>query len=212
MTLPITSSQGNSAGSWNITIRSRPGSLIGLPSANTCPLSGFSRPAMILSSVVLPQPLGPTRQRKPPTPTCSETASSARTSPLRPVKNRFETRSTASFAGTTFSNSSLMDIKIERLNAAEISYYSSRRLEKPRDIRRGFHEAGFLRIGDKRLHRRTRNFARENNALPCLRDQLGGDVAARLSQQLGLHDFLLLKKRKLIGVLRRQHLRVAAEL
>src|ERR1700737_369526 len=67
---------------------------------------------------------------------------------------------------------------------------SSRRFEKPRDIRRGFHEAGFLRIGDKRLHRRTRNFARENNALPRMRDQLGGNVAARLSQQLGLHDFL----------------------
>ena len=50
---------------------------------------------MMLSSVDLPQPLGPTRQRKPPTLTCSETASSACTSPPRPVKNRFETRSTA---------------------------------------------------------------------------------------------------------------------
>src|SRR5260221_3802847 len=112
------------------------------------------------------------------------------TSPLRPNNNRFETYSTASFAGTTFSSSYLVDMKIERLNAAKISSSSSRRFEKPRDIRRGFHEAGFLRIGDKRLHRRTRNFARENNALPRVRDQLGGNVAARLSQQLGFHDFL----------------------
>src|ERR1700751_5812574 len=128
---------------------------------------------MMLSRVDLPQPLGPTRQRKPPTFTCSEILSSACTSPLRPVKNRFETRSTASFSGTTFSSSSLIDMKFERLNAAKISSSSSRRFEKPRNIRRDFHEAGFLRIGDKRLHRRTRNFARENNALPRMCDQPG---------------------------------------
>jgi hypothetical protein len=171
-TLNVVRAHGDLEKTLNRQGKKGPGSVIGLPSANTCPLSGFSKPAMMLRSVVLPQPLGPTRQRKPPTLTCSETASSACTSPLRPVKNRFETRSTASFAGTTFSSSSLIDIKIERLNAAKISSSSSRRFEKSRDIRRGFHEARFLRIGDKSLHRRTRNFARENNALPRMRDQL----------------------------------------
>ena len=36
--------------------------------------------------------------------------------------------------------------KIERLNAAKMSASFSRRFEKPRDIRGGFYEAGFLRL------------------------------------------------------------------
>jgi len=61
-----------------------------------------------------------------------------------------------------------------------MSSSSSRRFEKPGDIRRGFHEAGFLRIGDKLLHRRTRNFARENNAFPA---------CAISSADISLRDF-----------------------
>src|SRR6202008_1074399 len=65
------------------------------------------------SNVDLPQPLGPTRQTKPPTLTLKETSSSACTSPPRSAGNRFETLSTASFAGGTFWSSSSIGIDVQ---------------------------------------------------------------------------------------------------
>ena len=52
----------------------------------TAPLSGFSSPAMIRSSVDLPLPLGPSKATSDPVGTSSETSSSATKSP-----NRLET-------------------------------------------------------------------------------------------------------------------------
>ncbi len=60
---------------------------------------------MMLSSVDLPQPLGPTRQTNSPSLILSEMSSSACTAP-RPVRNTFETCSTASFEGAMTCNSS----------------------------------------------------------------------------------------------------------
>ena len=51
--------QGSSAKSWNTKARSGPGPSIGLPLTSTLPPVAGISPAMILSSVVLPQPLGP---------------------------------------------------------------------------------------------------------------------------------------------------------
>src|SRR6476469_8686686 len=88
-----------------MTSRSRPGPVIGLPAACTLPLSGFSRPAMILSNVVLPQPLAPTRHTNSPSATYRLTRSSARTAPDAPLKF-FETFSIESFEGAMTSSSS----------------------------------------------------------------------------------------------------------
>src|SRR5213596_1646639 len=88
-----------------MTSRSRPGPVIDLPSACTVPLSGFSSPAMMLSNVVLPQPLAPTRQTNSPSATFRLTRSSARTAPDAPLKF-FETFSIASFDGAMTSSSS----------------------------------------------------------------------------------------------------------
>ena len=95
MTLPKTSSHGNSDGSWNTTCRSRPGPVTGLPSASTRPASGVVSPAMMSRNVDLPQPLGPTRHTTSPAATCIETSSSACTV-ARGVRNHFETPSTTS--------------------------------------------------------------------------------------------------------------------
>ena len=51
---------GKIAISWNTTPRSRPGPRTSLPSQVMVPSLGLMKPAMALSSVVLPQPLGPT--------------------------------------------------------------------------------------------------------------------------------------------------------
>ena len=53
--------QGSSAKSWNTSARSGPGPWTSLPFTNTSPVLRGMRPEMILSSVVLPQPLGPSR-------------------------------------------------------------------------------------------------------------------------------------------------------
>ena len=53
------------------------------PSTVTDPASGVSKPATTLSSVVLPEPLGPRMVSSSPEATSSETPSSATTSPKR---------------------------------------------------------------------------------------------------------------------------------
>src|SRR5512145_573676 len=58
-TLRSTLAHGSSAKSWNTNARSGPGPFTGLPLTRTSPPFRGSRPAMILRSVVLPQPLGP---------------------------------------------------------------------------------------------------------------------------------------------------------
>ena len=68
--LRSTVSQGNSAASWK--------SSAGRPSTEIVPLAGRSRPAMRLSSVVLPQPDAPTRQRNSPARTSREMRSRAK--------------------------------------------------------------------------------------------------------------------------------------
>ena len=60
---------------------------------------------MMLSNVVLPQPLAPTRQTNSPSVTFRLTRSSARTAPDAPLK-LFETFSIASFEGAMSSSSS----------------------------------------------------------------------------------------------------------
>ena len=59
--------------------------VISAPSTRTVPASGVSKPATTLSSVVLPDPLGPRIVRSSPSATSSDTPSSAKTSPKRLV-------------------------------------------------------------------------------------------------------------------------------
>src|SRR5438552_17990009 len=72
------------------------------------PLSGLSSPAMMLSQVVLQQPLAPTRHTNSPSATFRLTRSSARTAPDAPL-NLFETFSATSLLGLTICSSSLAD-------------------------------------------------------------------------------------------------------
>src|SRR4051812_20887993 len=53
---------GSSENCWKTTARSGPGPLTSRPSTTTCPSSFGSRPAMIRSNVVLPQPDGPSSE------------------------------------------------------------------------------------------------------------------------------------------------------
>ena len=53
-------SHGNSAWAWNTTPLPRPGPVTATPSTSTSPAVASTSPAMMLSSVVLPQPLRPT--------------------------------------------------------------------------------------------------------------------------------------------------------
>src|SRR5258708_4488133 len=59
----LTVYQGKSAYSWNTTARSQPGPVISLPPTQISPRVGCSKPASRLSSVVLPQPEGPTSEK-----------------------------------------------------------------------------------------------------------------------------------------------------
>src|SRR5512141_422148 len=59
----VTVYQGKSAYSWNTTARSQPGSVTVLPPTQSSPRVGISKPASMLSSVVLPQPDGPTIEK-----------------------------------------------------------------------------------------------------------------------------------------------------
>ena len=52
------------------------------PPTVTAPLVGFSRPAMIRSSVLLPQPLGPSNETNSPASTVKATSASASTDPV----------------------------------------------------------------------------------------------------------------------------------
>ena len=61
-----TVAQGISAKSWNTKARSGPGPLTGLPFTSTSPEVAGSRPAMIFSSVVFPQPEGPSSEVSSP--------------------------------------------------------------------------------------------------------------------------------------------------
>src|SRR5262245_58147950 len=65
-TLPITERHGSSAWLWQITARSRLGPSIDWLSTITVPSEGTSRPARILSTVVLPQPEWPMMQTNSP--------------------------------------------------------------------------------------------------------------------------------------------------
>ena len=49
----------------------------GAPKTRTLPVLGASRPAATLSSVLLPQPVGPTTARNSPAPTVSVTSLTA---------------------------------------------------------------------------------------------------------------------------------------
>src|SRR6266581_1632083 len=63
-TFPIAVRQGNSAYSWNTTPRSADAPFTCVPSTRTRPAVGCTKPAIIPSSVDLPQPDGPSRQVK----------------------------------------------------------------------------------------------------------------------------------------------------
>src|SRR6266540_728886 len=79
---------GNSSGVWNIIPTDRRGCSTGTPSTAIRPELGSSRPAIIFSSVDLPQPLGPTSDTNSPGRTSSEIERSASiaTLPRRGVK------------------------------------------------------------------------------------------------------------------------------
>src|SRR4029078_7823863 len=62
----MTVRQGSSAWLWKITARSRLGPSIASPSTITTPSDGVSRPARMLSTVVLPQPEWPITQVNSP--------------------------------------------------------------------------------------------------------------------------------------------------
>ena len=69
--------QGNSAKLWNTTPRSGPGPLISWALSRTLPDEGLMKPAMMLRTVVLPQPLGPRMETKSPFSTLNDTSSMA---------------------------------------------------------------------------------------------------------------------------------------
>ncbi len=66
--------------------RSLPGPVTGLPSISTCPVVGSSNPAMIRSSVDLPQPDAPIMQTNSPFEIVTSTGASASTSSSPTVK------------------------------------------------------------------------------------------------------------------------------
>src|SRR5436190_1984574 len=89
--------QGSSVLSWNTNAMSLGrGRSTGLPATVTAPAIGCSIPPMMLSSVLLPQPEGPSRQTNSPLRMSTETSSSACTlcAASRPVKT-IDTWSTA---------------------------------------------------------------------------------------------------------------------
>jgi hypothetical protein len=80
ITFSITVLHGNSAFSWNTKAMSRgSGPCTGVAPTWTVPVVGVSSPPMTLSSVLLPQPLGPIRHRSSPRAISSEVSSRART-------------------------------------------------------------------------------------------------------------------------------------
>src|SRR6185437_3395135 len=78
--------QGNSAFSWNTkAISLGRGPRSGCPETSTLPLLGSISPPTTLSSVLLPQPLGPIRQSSSPRRMSSEVSASARTYCVSPA-------------------------------------------------------------------------------------------------------------------------------
>src|SRR5687768_3469191 len=67
-TLPSTVRQANKdlLYSWNSSTKSAGGPLTSVPLTSTRPLLGASKPAIVISSVVLPQPDGPTKETNSP--------------------------------------------------------------------------------------------------------------------------------------------------
>ena len=96
-TLSITLIQVKSAPCWNTTPRSGPGAPISLPSSTALPVVGVSKPATMFSSVLLPQPEGPTMVTNSPAPIARSIGCSACTTSSPPPK-RLDTPSTTSFA------------------------------------------------------------------------------------------------------------------
>ena len=74
-------SQGNKFACWNAKPLSLPGFVTEVPSTNTLPPVGFSRPAMQRKRVDFPQPEGPIRLTKLPGFMFKEIPFSATTSP-----------------------------------------------------------------------------------------------------------------------------------
>ena len=72
-TLSITRCHSSNVGDWNTKPSCGPGSVSSAPRKVMRPVSGRSRPAASLSSVVLPQPLRPTRQWNSPSRTSQAT-------------------------------------------------------------------------------------------------------------------------------------------
>ena len=85
VTFHSTERQGNRAPFWNTTMRSAPGGALRSGSAMVWPSSvmepdvSVSKPAMALSSVVLPQPEGPTTAQNSPGAMSRSSPSSATT-------------------------------------------------------------------------------------------------------------------------------------
>src|SRR2546426_1980532 len=98
-TLSSTLIQVKSAPCWKTTPRSGPGAVMSLPSSVARPVVGVSKPATMLSSVLLPQPDGPTRVTNSPAPIARSIGSSACT-PSAVAPKRLDTPSTTSFAVT----------------------------------------------------------------------------------------------------------------
>ena len=67
------------------------GRVTGRPATRISPAEGASRPAIMSSSVLLPQPDGPRTDRNSPSPTSSETPSSAWTGSPAAVEYVFDT-------------------------------------------------------------------------------------------------------------------------
>src|SRR6266404_7150261 len=95
--LSCTDIQVKSAPCWNTTPRSEPGPVIVLPSSVARPVVGVSKPATILSSVLLPQPDGPTMVINSPAPTAMSMGLSACTASA-PEPKRLDTPSITSLA------------------------------------------------------------------------------------------------------------------
>src|SRR2546426_6392563 len=94
-------SQGKSAASafWKKTTRSRAARVMGTPSRSKAPAEPVSKPARMFSSVVLPQPLAPSRQKNSPSPISrSIPASTCTAAPPRRSRKLLSRRRIASTA------------------------------------------------------------------------------------------------------------------
>ena len=141
----------------------------GLPSASTRPESGLVRPAMMSSSVDLPQPRGPTRQTNSPSPTSSEMSSSAWTSPLL-LLNRFDNTLDRQFGwvGATGNLPLHHGVSINR-DRSGMSLRNPTFLALVMKVSNAASETSFV----------------GSHARPCMRDQIGRDVDPERLAQLG---------------------------